>query len=288
MEFSGRVALITGAGNGLGAAYARFLAARGAKLVVNNRRRAGQPSSAQAMVGAILAAGGEAVADEHAVETASSGRAMVDLAYDSFGRLDIIIANAGVADRQSIEDCDLDGYQRTMQTNFLGSIAPIIAALPRMREQDYGRLILTTSSTALFGATGLTAYAASKMALVGFARALSVELRKTNIRINTISPYARTNMSRDLLSDKFETLMAPERVAPIVAWLASEACDRSGIILSAGAGRVRRVLIAESALSEIGNEGAVDWSVLDDLARATETRDSRWSSTALVPELIER
>ena len=288
LNFTGRVALITGAGAGLGAAYARWLAARGARVVVNNRCHEGRSSTAQAVVDQIRADGGEAVANDCAVEHAESGAAMVDCALDTFGRLDIVVANAAVGDARPIEETSPEFYRRSMDINFFGAIYPVLAALPRMRAANYGRIVVTTSATALFGARNLTAYAASKMALVGFARALSVELAKTDVRINTISPYARTKMSSTVLGEHLESVMSPDWVAPVVGWLCSEACNRSGIILSAGAGRVRRAAIVESPGTTLDQDGVFDWEPLDDLAHAIESRDSRWSSTALIPELLAR
>ena len=287
LDFSGRVAIVTGAGAGLGAAYAKWLARRGAKVIVNNRVHPGRPSSAQEVVDEIRAAGGEAVADHHSVELESSGKAMVEHAHDVFGRLDILVANAAVSHATPVEAVDMAAFNEIMALNFYGSVAPVLAALPRMREQNYGRIVLTTSASGLFGGEGQTVYGASKMALIGFMRALSVELRKTDVRINAISPYARTRMSSHALNEDFEDLMSPDRVAPALGWLVSDRCDRTGVILSVGGGRVRRSFLVESAPTAVSDEGDIDFAVLDDLSGVTETRDSRWSSTALVPELLK-
>ncbi len=286
LDFSGRVAIVTGAGGGLGAAYAKWLARRGAKVVVNNRIHPGKPSSAQEVVAEIRAAGGEAVADHHSVELETSGKAMVEHALDVFGRLDVLVANAAVSRALPVETVDMAVFEEVMAVNFYGSIAPVLAALPRMRAQNYGRIVLTTSAAGLFGGEGQSVYGASKMALMGFMRALAVELRKTEVRINAISPYARTKMSRHALNEDFEELMSADRVAPALGWLVSDRCDRTGIILSAGGGRVRRTFLVESAPTDVTAEGEIDFAALDDLSGVTETRDSRWSSTALVPELL--
>jgi len=288
LTFDGRVALVTGAGAGLGAAYAGWLAARGARVIVNNRCHAGRPSTAQLIVDQILAAGGQAVANDCDVGEAGSGAAMVQSALDAFGRLDIVVANAAIGEARPVDQVTTEYCRRFMDINFFGSCSLILAALPGMRAANYGRIVVTTSATALFGAMNQTAYAASKMALVGFARALGVELAKTSLRINVISPYARTKMSSAVLAEHLDNIMSPARVAPVVGWLCSEACDRSGLILSAGAGRVRRVALLESPVATVDADETFDWAPLNDLAHAIETRDSRWSSTTLIPELLAR
>lgn len=287
-DFTGRVALVTGAGGGLGAAYCQWLAARGAAVVVNNRRH-GDVSPAEAVARAIVARGGRAVADSHAIDGSGAPEAgMVQSAVDAFGRLDIVIANAGMPVTGTIEEVGLAGYRRAMDINFHATAAVILAAVPVMRANGYGRIVVTTSAMALFGGERGTAYAASKMALVGFARALGIELRQAGIRINTVSPHAYTKMSAEVIDERHAALMAPERVAPVVGWLASEACDRSGLILSVGAGRVRRAALVETPRDDdVSEDWWPDWSRFDDLAHATETRTSRGSSAALVPELRE-
>lgn len=286
LNFDGRVALVTGAGNGLGAAYAKWLARRGARVVVNNRVHPDRPSSAQAVVDEIVAAGGTAVADEHSVEKDDSGQAMVDRAIDAFRRIDIVIGNAAVSGLAEVENADLEMYRNVMDINFYGSISPLLAALPRMREQNYGRIVLTTSAVGIFGGFQHTVYGASKMAVIGFMRSLSVELRKTNVRINVISPHARTKASSHVISDDLAELMSPDKVAPVVGWLVSEQCDRTGIILSAGAGRVRRNFMVESGISQVSGEGEMDFSILDDSSSVTETPNTRAASSELVPELL--
>jgi NAD(P)-dependent dehydrogenase (short-subunit alcohol dehydrogenase family) len=286
LRFDGRVALVTGAGNGLGRAYAEWLAARGARVMVNNRVHEGVPSSAEAVVEAIRSAGGHAEADHHAVDREESGRAMIEAAYAAFGRLDIIVANAGGNVKKPIVDTSLNEFRQNMDLNFWGSAYPVLEALPRFFDSNYGRIVLSTSAAGLFGQKGHVPYAASKMALIGFARALAVEIGKRNIKVNVISPYAFTKASRHAIGDRFEEIMSPSRVAPVVGWLAHESCEHTGIVLSAGAGRVRRVGVVEGKILEVTDEdiGGL-WPLLSDIEGAKESRNSGRSALELIPEL---
>ena len=170
MDFTGKVALVTGAGKTIGRGYAEWLGKHGAKVVVNNRSHPGVPSSAQEVADVINAAGGAAIIDEHAVEDESSGKAMVQRAIDTFGRLDILICNAAItSEKKPLEELSLAEFNAIMQINFYGSLYPLMAALPGMIERNYGRIVLTTSVAGLCGMAGSVAYAASKTALVGVA-----------------------------------------------------------------------------------------------------------------------
>jgi NAD(P)-dependent dehydrogenase (short-subunit alcohol dehydrogenase family) len=287
LRFDGRVALITGAGTGLGRAYAEWFAARGARVVVNNRVHPGTPSSAEAVVEAIRAAGGQAIADHHAVDREQSGLAMVEAAYSAFGRLDILIANAGGNVKKPLLETSLTEFRQNLETNFWGSVYPVLAALPRFFRSNYGRIVLTTSAAGLFGQRQHVPYAAAKSALVGFARALAVEIGKQNVKVNLISPYARTPGSRHAIGERLEQIMSPQHVAPVVGWLAHESCEQTGVILSAGAGRVRRVAVVEGSILETSGDDEVGslWPRLSRLESAQESRNSGRSALELVPEL---
>jgi len=285
LRFDERVALVTGAGSGLGRAYAEWLAARGARVIVNNRIHDGVPSSAEAVVEAICSAGGHAIADHHEVDLEESGRAMVEAAYAAFGRLDIVVANAGGNIKKPVVETSLDEFRRNMDLNFWGTAYPVLHALPRFFDANYGRIVLTTSAAGLFGQKNHVAYAASKMALVGFARALAVEIGKRNVKVNLISPYAFTKGSRHAIGERLAEIMSPNRVAPVVGWLAHESCEHTGIVLSAGAGRVRRVGIVEGSILEAGEDIGALWPRLSDLEGAKESRNSGRSALELIPEL---
>ena len=289
MDFTGKVALVTGAGKTIGRGYAEWLGKHGAKVVVNNRSHPGVPSSAQEVADVINAAGGAAIIDEHAVEDESSGKAMVQRAIDTFGRLDILICNAAItSEKKPLEELSLAEFNAIMQINFYGSLYPLMAALPGMIERNYGRIVLTTSVAGLCGMAGSVAYAASKTALVGVARAMAIDNRKRNIRVNVVSPYARTNMS-ERIDPKFSELMAPTRLAPMVGWMCSDACTDNGAIYAVGAGRVRRVSIVEGPVGTIeGDDVSALISGLADLSQVYAPTSATNSSLNLVPELAPK
>jgi NAD(P)-dependent dehydrogenase (short-subunit alcohol dehydrogenase family) len=255
LRFDGRVALITGAGRGIGRAYAEWLAERGAKVIVNNRRSEGKPWSAEAVVQAIREKGGTAVADEHAVEHESSGRAMVERAMDAFGRLDILICNAAVARFSAVEAIGEPVLRESLDINLLGSLYPVLAALPRMREAGYGRIVITSSKAALYGKRDSMPYSASKTALLGFLRSLCLDprLREANIRVNSVAPWAYTPMTR-AIGPEYADVMSPQHVAKVVAWLCSERCTAHGATFSTAAGLVRRVVVAETQAARVDGE----------------------------------
>jgi NAD(P)-dependent dehydrogenase (short-subunit alcohol dehydrogenase family) len=286
--FEGRVALVTGAGRGLGRAYAEWLAVRGAAVVVNNRKHSDRPSAADEVVDAIRKAGGTAVADTHAVEDESAGPAMIECALRKFGRIDIVVCNAAVSEPAPADELSIATFRRIMDINFWGSMYPLLAALPRMYEQDYGRIVLTSSANGLFGAQGSTHYAASKAAVLGVVRTLLLETtkRKRNVRANAITPYAYTALTRSIPPSLHER-MSPQQVARVVGWLCSESCDRNGNLYSAGGGRVRRVVIGETPPVDLeGEELGELMHRLDRTEGFSESRNAADSAFALVPELL--
>lgn len=287
VRFDGQVALITGAGKGLGRAYALWLAAHGATVVVNNRTHPGQPSSAQSVVEEIVHSGGKAFADHHAVQDEAGSRAMVEQAYERFGRLDILICNAGISDDTPFQEISLDRVREIMDVNYWGTVYPVHAALPRMLAAGYGRIVLTTSQAGLFGETGSAAYASSKAAMIGLARSIARDSGEVDLRINLVAPAAYTPMSRRHIEAKWSDYMAPAKVAPVVGWLSSAACDRSGMIFNAGAGRVRRVKLLEGLPVEIPDDDmSACWPALDDMSGAVEADSSFGSGQVLMPELF--
>jgi NAD(P)-dependent dehydrogenase (short-subunit alcohol dehydrogenase family) len=247
LSFDGRVAVITGAGGGLGRSHALELARRGALIVVNDLGGSvdgtgASTSAAAAVVAEIEALGGVAVANTDSIATPEGGEAVVQTALDAFGKVDIIINNAGILRDTSFKNMSAEMLDPVIDVHLRGAFNVTRPAWPLMREQGYGRIINTTSGAGLFGNFGQANYGAAKMGLVGLARVLAVEGAKSGIRVNVIAPIARTRMTEEILGDKAE-LLGPELISPLVAYLAHESCDRNGAIYSVGGGRIARVFL---------------------------------------------
>ncbi len=247
LGFDGKVAIITGAGGGLGRSHALDLARRGALVVVNDLGGAsdgtGQSTTAaQAVVDEITAIGGEAIANYDSVATPEGGAGIVQTAIDTFGRIDIIINNAGILRDTSFKNMTPDQLNPVLDVHLRGAFYVTQPAWQIMRDQGYGRIINTSSGAGIFGNFGQTNYGAAKMGLVGFTRVLAVEGAKNNIKANAIAPVAKTRMTEELLGAAADRL-APELVTPIVTYLAHEDCPVSGEVYSVGGGRVARVFV---------------------------------------------
>lgn len=243
VDLSGRTAIVTGAGKGLGRAYALHLADCGAAVLVNNRRHAGESdaqTSAAQTVAAIQARGGRAAANWSDVCDPASGHAMVEQARAAFGGLDIVVANAGVSTAASFLKQGMAQFRQVFDTGFFGNLHLAHAAWPYLMAQGYGRIVLTASSAGLYADHGLSAYSASKAAVIGLARALAHEGRSKNVLVNVIAPYGLSQMTAAHMSETMAQAFDPALVAPLVGWLASPACDQSGEVLVSGGGMVRR------------------------------------------------
>lgn len=250
MDMTGRVVIVTGAGKGLGRAYAIDLATRGARVVVNNRRHPGEvddQTSATATVSAIEEAGGRAVANYEDVSHEGAGARMVAAALSTFGRLDAVVANAGVSVAAPFHKTDIAAFRAVFDPSFFGTLDLVMAAWPHLRAQKYGRLVLTASSAGYFGVHGLAAYSASKAAVLGLMRTLAIEGAASNVCVNAILPYAYSQMTAPHMDEAMARSMDPAQVAPLVSWLASEACDVTREVLVAGGGRIARATAVETA-----------------------------------------
>ena len=250
LGFDGKVAVITGAGGGLGRQHALLLASRGALVVVNDLGGAVDGSgsdkgAAQKVVDEIRAAGGEAVPDTNSVSTVEGGAAIVKTAVDAYGRVDIVVNNAGILRDKSFQNMEPEMVKAVLDVHLAGAFNVTQPAFKLMREQGYGRIVSTSSAAGIFGNFGQANYGAAKMGLVGFTRVLAVEGAKYNVKANAIAPLAYTRMTENLLGNLGERL-DPSFVSPIVAYLAHEECPVSGEVYSVGGGRVARVFIAES------------------------------------------
>ncbi|WP_193165880.1 SDR family NAD(P)-dependent oxidoreductase [Microbulbifer hainanensis] len=251
IRFDGQVAIVTGAGNGLGKSHALELARRGARVVVNDlggaRDGSGASlSAAEQVVAEIRGFGGEAIANGANVTRYGEVEAMVKEAVDQWGRVDILVNNAGILRDKSFAKADLDDFKLVMEVHLMGSVNCTKAVWGLMREQNYGRIVMTTSSSGLYGNFGQSNYGAAKMALVGLMNTLYLEGEKYGIKINCLSPTARTRMTEDIITDeKILDLMTPESVtAGLVALVAEDAPNR--FILGAGAGAFARARIVET------------------------------------------
>ncbi len=252
---SDRVIIVTGAGKGLGRAYALHLAASGAAVVVNNRwNDRKQPSSADAVAAEIRAAGGKAVTSYAPAEDPTSGEDMVRLAIDAFGRLDGVIANAGVPEAELFGKQALSEFHGVFDINFLGTLHVLHAAWKVMVAQKYGRVVVSTSSAGLHSNRGMPAYSASKAALVGLMRALALEGERADLKANAIAPYAATPMTDKYITPELAKRLGPETVAPLAAWLVSDACNLSGRTFVTGSGSVRCAWMVEGENHALGDD----------------------------------
>ncbi len=230
ISLDGRVAIITGAGGGLGRCHALALAERGAKVVVNDLG-----DGAGAVAEEIRAAGGEAMAIQGSVTDYDAVKAMVDETMNTWGRVDILINNAGILRDKTFAKMDLEEFRLVLEVHLMGAVNCTKAVWDIMREQQYGRIIMTTSSSGLYGNFGQSNYGAAKMALVGFMQTLSLEGAKFDIRVNSLAPTAATQMTQDILPQEILDKLSPESVSPAVVFLASEDAPTRTII-GAGAG----------------------------------------------------
>lgn len=251
IEFDGDVVVVTGAGRGLGRTYATLLAARGARIVVND---IGGPTDgsgtdsgpAAEAVAEITEAGGTAIADTHDGSTPDGAKSLIANAVDAFGRVDAVIANAGILRDGTFHKADLDDFFSVLDVHLGGTVRVFREAYPLMREQEYGRLVTTTSAAGLFGNFGQANYAAAKMALVGLTRVLAIEGAKSNVKVNAIAPAAATRMT-EKLAGPLGSVLDPALVAPLAAYLCHPSLEASGEIISAGGGRFARVRVGVTA-----------------------------------------
>src|SRR5689334_16534675 len=250
LRFDNRVAIVTGAGNGLGRSHALALAARGAKVVVNDLGGARDGTSASAtaaqrVVDEIRAPGGEAMANSASVTDEAAVNAMVAEVMAKWGRVDILVNNAGILRDKSFAKMELAAFRTVLDVHLWGSVVCTKAVWEIMRAQNYGRVVFTSSSSCIYGNFGQSNYAAAKMALVGLMNVLHLEGERNNIRVNVLSPTAATRMTEDLIPPDALALMTPESITPGLLYLVSEDAP-SRVILCAGAGGFARTLIYET------------------------------------------
>jgi len=276
ISFEGRVAIVTGAGGGLGRAYALELARRGAKVVVNDLGAAcdgtGHSDAALNVVAEIEAAGGTAMSDGGSVTDADHMVAMVEKAKAAWGGVHILINNAGILRDKSFAKMEMADFRTVVDVHLIGSANATKAVWETMREQNYGRILMTSSSTGLYGNFGQANYAAAKLGLAGFARTLALEGQRNNVHVNTIAPTAATRMTQDIFPPELLERFRPETVAPAALFLVSEEAP-TGAILGAGAGVVQAAYITLTrgvALDDATPESvAAQWEAITSRDRET-------------------
>jgi NAD(P)-dependent dehydrogenase (short-subunit alcohol dehydrogenase family) len=247
VDFQDRVAIVTGAGGGLGREHALLLASRGAAVIVNDlggsvTGEGFDQSAADAVVSEIEAAGGVAVAEHSSVSDPDGGAAIVQKALDTYGRVDIVINNAGILRDKSFANLNPELLHPVLDVHLRGAFYVTRPAFAHMKEQSYGRILFTTSGSGLMGNFGQANYGAAKMALVGLMNVLKIEGGRYNINVNAVAPIAHTRMTEGLFGGIVE-MFSPSQVSPAVAYLVSEACELTGEIWSVGGGSVSRFFI---------------------------------------------
>jgi NAD(P)-dependent dehydrogenase (short-subunit alcohol dehydrogenase family) len=250
LRFDGRVAIITGAGGGLGRSHAIELARRGAHVLVNDLGGAldgsgSSTSAAQRVVDEITGFGGSAAPNHDSVATPEGGQAIVQAAVDAFGRVDVLVNNAGILRDKAFHKMDHAMIDAVIDVHLKGALYVGQPAFRLMREQGYGRIVNTSSASGLFGNFGQANYGAAKAGLAGLTRVLALEGASRGIKVNAIAPIASTRMTEDILGD-LAALVSPDSVSPLVAYLAHEECSANGNVYSVAGGRIARIFVAET------------------------------------------
>ena len=262
ISFKGQVAIVTGAGNGLGRSHALELAKRGAKVLVNDLGGSmdgtgGSSEAAKKVVAEIIAAGGEAVANGGSVSDRAGAKSMVDDAMSAWGRVDILINNAGILRDKSFKKVSIEDFKIIMDVHLMGSVYVTKEVWPIMEEQEYGRIVMTTSPSGLFGNFGQTNYGAAKMAVVGFMNTLKIEGAKKNIRTNAMAPVAATRMTEALIPGAMAENLGPELVTAGVVFLCSQEAP-NGYIMQAAGGKFHAAQIMENEGVFLGPKATAD------------------------------
>jgi NAD(P)-dependent dehydrogenase (short-subunit alcohol dehydrogenase family) len=262
ISFADRVAIVTGAGGGLGRCHALELARRGAKVVINDLGgtmdgSGGSSDAAEAVVAEIKAMGGEAIANGGSVSDRAGAQSMVDDAMNAWGRVDVLINNAGILRDKSFSKMTLDDFEMVVNVHLMGAAYCSHAVWPIMREQNYGRILMTTSPSGLYGNFGQTNYGAAKMGQVGLMNSMKIEGAKNNIHTNSIAPVAATRMTENLMPEEVLEKLGPELVTPAAIFLVSEEAP-NGVILQAQGGQYSLAAVVENNGVNLGVDATAD------------------------------
>ncbi len=270
--FGNKAIVITGAGKGLGRSYARYLAGMGARIVVNNRRHANEAfSSADQTVAEIRAAGGTAIAEYSSVEDPDAGEKLLEASLEAFGRLDVVVANAGISEACSFHKQNMRDFRQVFEINLIGTANILHPAFGHMYKQKSGCMIVSSSVAGLYGEHGLPAYSASKAALLGLMYSLSQEGAVHGLRINALAPFAATPMTEKDVPPALRDQLRPDRVAPLLAWLISDSCKLNGETIICGAGKISRARMMESTTLQLPDSPSYDSNLLTNLWEKLES-----------------
>ena len=274
IRFDGKVAIVTGAGGGLGRQHALELARRGAKVLVNDLGGAldgsgGGSDAANTVVEEIKDFGGEAIANGSSVTDDAGVQLMIQQAMDAWGRIDILVANAGILRDRTFAKMEVGDFQVVLDVHLLGTVKPAKAVWEIMRQQNYGRIVVTTSSSGLYGNFGQSNYGAAKLGIVGFMNTLKLEGQKNNIHVNAIAPVAATRMTENLMPPAMLEMLKPEYVTPGVVYLCSDEAP-TGVIMTAGAGAFAVARIVETEGAYLGEGGLSAEEVRDNWDRIAD------------------
>jgi NAD(P)-dependent dehydrogenase (short-subunit alcohol dehydrogenase family) len=282
ISFEGKVAIVTGAGGGLGRAHALDLARRGAKLVINDLGGSvdgagGSSEAAQRVVEEIKSFGGEAIANGGSVSDEKGAKSMVEDAMNAWGRVDVLVNNAGILRDKSFAKMTVEDFQAVVGVHLMGSMLVTREVWPIMRDQNYGRIVMTTSTSGLFGNFGQTNYGAAKLGLVGFMNTLMLEGAKYNVFTNAIAPVAATRMTQGLMPEAALARLAPELVTPAVVFLCSDQAP-NGVIMQAAGGRYFVAAIVQNQGADLGTSATADdvaenFAKIADLSKAKPRHD---------------
>ncbi len=299
-DFTGQVALITGAGGGLGRAHALAFASRGACVVINDfggPRDGGEladgapQTAAEKVAQEIINLGGQAIANAGNVTSEDDMKALADQAMEAYGRVDILVNNAGILRDKTYSKMALSDFKAVLDVHLMGSVIATNAILPLMQKQEYGRIVMTTSSSGLYGNFGQSNYGAAKLGLVGLMNTLKLELSKYDIRVNALAPVAATRMTDDLMPPQMLELLTAASVSPAVLYLCGAEAP-SGEIITAGAGTFARAQIMESEGLFLGNDAtpemiAENWAGLSDMTRAKSYKQGADQSQKFIIKAFE-
>ncbi|PCI33137.1 MAG: 3-oxoacyl-ACP reductase [Alphaproteobacteria bacterium] len=298
-DFTGQVAIITGSGGGLGRAHALAFARRGAMVVINDLGGARDGASAdgsslspaQKVVQEITDLGGKAIANGGNVTSETDMQAMVEQTLSAFGRIDILVNNAGILRDKTFSKMTVEDFKMVMDVHLMGSVIATRAVLPTMKDQGYGRIVMTTSSSGLYGNFGQSNYGAAKLGLIGLTNTLKLELFKSGIRVNALAPVAATRMTDDIMPPQMLDLLTPDSVSPAVLYLCGKDAP-TGEIITAGAGTFARAQILESEGVFLGPDAtpemiADQWDSLSDMSTAKPYRQGSDQSQKFVANAFE-